>query len=225
MIESGNIHASERSGNELSAESSWCCLRCPRNEETLTASHLRVSSGVAVFCPRIRFRQVSQKTEIWVSEPLFPGYFFAKLNPRVLAQAKGTYGVFDVMKSGDRYAVLSDEVIRKIKHQTKATETGDPGSALIPGERWRIQDSSADDLDIIILQILPARERIKLLLKFLQEQAAAQLSVENLFPSIAGGSELLKFAARVRVQPARHGRRRGLERSAVSKTNWVPSAT
>ncbi|MBV8098754.1 MAG: hypothetical protein JOZ31_06330 [Verrucomicrobia bacterium] len=196
------------SSSESVAESSWCCLRCRRNEETLTASRLRASFGVEVFCPRIRFRQVSQKRGIWVSEPLFPGYFFAKLDPQVLAE---TNGVSEVVKLGDGYAVASEELIRKLKYQTRATETGDLRSVFVPGERWRSLDGIVDGPDIIILEILSGRERVRLLFEFFQQQAGAQLSEDDLFPSIASGFELLKFAARVCVHPARLGVRRGLQ--------------
>ena len=195
--------------NELLAESSWCCLRCRRNEETPTASHLYASAGFEVFSPRIRFAQISQNKRIWITEPLFPGYFFAKLDPRLLAQSAWTYGVSCLVKVGERYAVVSDEAIRKLKHQTTATETGDPRAALVPGERWRVLDDIKEGLDVVILQIRSSRERIKLLLEFFQQQAGVRPSGDNLCPSIANGFGLLKFSARVRVQSARLGLRRG----------------
>ena len=188
------------SSNESVSESSWCCLRCRRNQETLTASHLRTLFGVEVFCPRIRFRQVSRKSRIWVSEPLFPGYFFAKLDPRGLARTNGVSGV---VKLGDRYAVLTEAVIRKLKYETRATETGDMRSAFEPGERWSGLDEIVDSPDIIILEILSGRERITLLLEFFQQQAGGQLTHDNLFPSTVSGFELLRFAARVGVRPPR----------------------
>jgi transcriptional antiterminator RfaH len=204
---SGDVCASF--SNELLAESSWCCLRCRRNEETLTASHLHALAGAEVFCPRIRFVQISQNRRIWVSEPLFPGYFFAKLDPGVLARSTETYGVSCLVKVGDRYAVVSGEAIRKLKRQSIATETGDPRAALVPGERWRVLDEIREGLDFVILQIRPGRERIQLLLDFFQQQAGARASADNLYPSIANGFGLLKFCARVRVQSARPGLRRG----------------
>jgi transcriptional antiterminator RfaH len=188
------------SSHEFVAGSSWCCLRCRRNEETLTAAQLRWSLGAEVFCPRIRFRQVTQKTRLWVSEPLFPGYFFARLDPRWLEQ---TNRFSDVLVLGDRYAVAPNELIEKLKYHTRATETGDLRSVLIPGERWRGLDDFVDGPDIIILEILPGRERIARLLEFLQQPAGEQLSDDNLFLAAASGFALLKFATRVRIGPSR----------------------
>jgi len=143
---------------------------------------------------------------MWVSEPLFPGYFFAKLDPRMLAQ---TCGVYDVVKLGDQCAVASDELIKKLKDQARATETGDPRSAFAAGEQWKGLDDIGDAPEIIILQILAGSERIERLLNFFQQPATAQLGDDNLFPSIAGGFELLKFAARIRVLPPRRRVGRG----------------
>jgi transcriptional antiterminator RfaH len=199
---------SDSSNHELLAERFWYCWRCRRNEETCAASHLRAASGVEAFCPRIRFAQVNRKKRIWVNEPLFPGYFFAKLDHRMLAQ---TSGIYDLVKLGDRYAVASDELIEKLKEQARATELGDSRSALVAGEPWRGLDDMVSAPEITILQILAGRERIKQLLNFFQQPADAQLSDDSLSSSIVSGSELLRFCARVRVRPARYRAGRGPE--------------
>jgi transcriptional antiterminator RfaH len=207
-ISVSNVHPTGSSSESLE-ESSWYCLRCRRKQEKLSASHLRVLLGVAVFCPRIRFKQISRNTETWVTEPLFPGYFFAKFDSeQVVAEALAAYGVSDVLKLGARYAVVSDEIISELKQQTRATEIGSLASALVPGERWRVVDNIVNGLEVVILQILPARERIELLREFLQRGGRARLSDDSLCPSIPSGSSLLEFAARVEVHSARRGVRR-----------------
>ncbi len=207
-ISVSNVHPTGSSSESLE-ESSWYCLRCRRKQEKLSASHLRVLLGVAVFCPRIRFKQISRNTETWVTEPLFPGYFFAKFDSeRVVAEALAAYGLSDVLKLGARYAVVSEEIISELKQQTRATEIGSLASALVPGERWRVVDNIVNGLEVVILQILPARERIELLREFLQRGGRARLSDDSLCPSISSGSSLLEFAARVEVRSARRGVRR-----------------
>jgi transcriptional antiterminator RfaH len=207
-ISVSDVHSAGASSESLE-ENSWYCLRCRRNQEKLSASHLRVLLGVAVFCPRIRFKRISRNTEPWVSEPLFPGYFFAKFDSeRVVAEALTAYGVSDVLQLDARYAVVSDEIISELKQQTRSTEIGSLASALVPGERWRVVDDIANGLEVVILQILPARERIELLLEFLQREARARLSDDILCPSIASGLSLLEFAARIEVHFARRGVRR-----------------
>jgi transcriptional antiterminator RfaH len=207
-ISVSNVHPAGSSSESLEG-SSWYCLRCRRNQEKLSASHVRVLLGVAVFCPRIRFKQISRNTEIWVTEPLFPGYFFAKLeSERTVAEALAAYGVSDVLKLGARYAVVSDEIISDLKQQTRSTAIGPQASALVPGERWRVVDNMVNGLEVVIVQILPARERIELLREFLQRGGGPRLSDDSLCPSIPSGSSLLEFAARVEVHSARRGVRR-----------------
>lgn len=215
-ISVSDVHPSG-SSREPSEEGSWYCLRCRRNEEKLSASHLSVLLGVPVFCPRIRFKQIFRNTEIWVTEPLFPGYFFAKFDSeRTVAEALTAYGVSDVLQLNSRYAVVSDEIISELKQQTRGTEIGSQASALVPGERWRVVDNMVNGLEVVIVEILPARERIELLREFLQRRAKAQYGDENLWPSISSGSSLLEFAARVEVHSARRGVRRVQDRALVS---------
>ena len=113
-----------------------------------------------------------------MTEPLFPGYFFAKFDSeQVVAEALAAYGVSDVLKLGARYAVVSDEIISELKQQTRATEIGSQASALVPGERWRVVDNMVNGLEVVIVEILPARERIELLREFLQRGGRAQLAM------------------------------------------------
>jgi transcriptional antiterminator RfaH len=211
-ISVADVHPTGASSESL-AESYWYCLRCRRTHEKLLASHLRVLLGVAVFCPRIRFKQIGPNAEMWVVEPLFPGYFFAKLeSERLVPEALVAYGVSDVLRLGARYAVVSDEIIRELKEQTRSNEIGSLASALVPGERWRVADNMVKGLEVVILQILPARERIELLRGFLQRETRARLCNDSLGSSVPSGFSLLEFAARIEVHSGRLGVRR------VSKT-------
>jgi transcriptional antiterminator RfaH len=200
------------SGSEALEQSSWYCLRCRRNQETLTGSLQRVLFGVPVFCPRIRFKRISGNTKMWVTEPLFPGYFFAKFDSAsALAGALPAYGVFDVVKLGERYAVITDEAIRELKYQTRATETGSLGLALVPGERWRVLDNTGNGLEVVILQILSGRERVERLLEVLQRETVERLSDDESLLSITGGLNLLELVARVGLQSPRRGVRRSFK--------------
>jgi transcription antitermination factor NusG len=194
------------SRSEVLEEGSWYCLRCRRHQEMLTASYLRVLPGVAIFCPRIRFKRIYRKTATWVNEAWFPGHFFVRVkSERVLTEAPAIRGIFGIVKLGGRYAVVPDEVIRKLRDQSGATRSESFASALVPGERTRVRNGVARDMDVVILQILPAGERMKLFRRFLEQQAASD---NDLLPSIPNGFEFLNFAARVGVQSARRGVRK-----------------
>ena len=211
-ISLGDVHFTDSSSESLE-QSSWYCLRCRRTQEKLSALHVRVLLGMAVFCPRIRFKQINRNAERWVTEPLFPGYFFAKFDSeRAVADALAAYGVSDVLRLGARYAVVSDEIISELKEQTRSNEIGSLASALVPGERWRVADNMVKGLEVVILQILPARERIELLRGFLQRETRARLCNDSLRSSVPSGFSLLEFAARIEVHSGRLGVRR------VSKT-------
>jgi transcriptional antiterminator RfaH len=168
------------------------------------ASHLRVWFGVPVFCPRIRFGKIIRKVRMWVTEPLFPGYFFAQFDSeRILAAALAVCEVPDVVKSGDRYAKMPEELISELRQLTRATEDGSLGAALVSGERWRVTNKTGNAMQAVILQILPGRERIELLLKVLQQDVSAPFSADDSISSDPGQRNLLELTARVKVLSAR----------------------
>ena len=61
---------------ETEEEQLWYCVRSGQKKEHIAAANVRAMGNVRVMCPRIRFRQVVQGESRWVTEALFPGYFF-----------------------------------------------------------------------------------------------------------------------------------------------------
>ena len=58
----------------------WFCLRSQHRHEHIAANCLRLMENVEVFCPRLRFVQPRRYGKVWITEPLFPGYLFARFD-------------------------------------------------------------------------------------------------------------------------------------------------
>jgi transcriptional antiterminator RfaH len=72
----------------------WYCLRTRRKQEHAAAAHVRILGDFAVFCPRIGFHRPTKGGAIWVTEALFPGYFFARFSLReMLPLVRSAHGV------------------------------------------------------------------------------------------------------------------------------------
>jgi hypothetical protein len=168
------------------------------------ASHVRTWLGVPVFSPRIRFGKVIRNARMWVDEPLFPGYFFAQFESEpLLTAALATYAIPAVVKLSDRYAVMPDELISQLRQLTRATADGSLGSLLVSGGRWRVTSNTGDARQAVILQILPGRERVERLLKFLQADVTEPLGEDKVFSPGAEGLHWLELVARVKVLSGR----------------------
>src|SRR5260370_33331325 len=58
----------------------WFCLRAQPKREHIAAACLRQTCEVEVFCPRLRFRQLTSRGPVWFIEAMFPGYLFARFD-------------------------------------------------------------------------------------------------------------------------------------------------
>ena len=60
------------------ATAEWFCLRAQPKHEHIAAAHLQKVSEVEVFLPRVRFQRATRQGMAWVTEALFPNYFFSR---------------------------------------------------------------------------------------------------------------------------------------------------
>src|ERR1700739_4660319 len=98
----------------------WYCLHTRRKQEHVAAAHVRILGGVGVFCPRIRFRRPTKTGAIWVTEALFPGYFFARFSLReMLTLVRSAHGVSTVVRFGEFYPEVADSIIEELRVETE----------------------------------------------------------------------------------------------------------
>ena len=160
----------------------WYCLRSRQKHEHIAAAHVRVLGDVAVFCPRIHFKQASRRGVVWVTDALFPGYFFARfVLSELLLRVRTAYGVSSILRFGDRYLVVPDRVVEQLREAT-----GNAGAELMPivtpGEHVRVVNGILAGLETVVTQVLPAKERVKLLLEFLGRETIAEVAAIDLLP-------------------------------------------
>jgi Transcription termination factor nusG len=107
--------SSGESKNE--ADSAWYCLYSRRKQEHMAAAHVRLLGSIPVFCPRIRFRrQTRGGATVMVTEAMFPGYFFARFClGEMLPQVRSAHGVSSIVRFGDWYPVIDDNVIEQLR--------------------------------------------------------------------------------------------------------------
>jgi transcriptional antiterminator RfaH len=156
------------------AKPSWYCVRSQPKHEHIAAAHLRLLEGVRVFCPRIRFKRRTRQGIVWVTEAMFPGYLFARFD---LAEAhravRYAHGVSGLVRFGDRYPTIEEDIVTYLQEQTGATETTEVSYSVSQGDQVKIAEGAFAGLEAVVTQVLPARQRIKVLIEFLGRRMEA----------------------------------------------------
>jgi transcriptional antiterminator RfaH len=176
----------------------WYCLRAHRKQEHVAAAHVRLLEDVGVFCPRIRFRRPTKGGYIWVTEALFPGYFFAHFSLRdMLPLVRSAHGVISVVRFGEWYPEVAESIIEDLRVETEDRIIGESVSPLAPGDRVRLVGGALAGLEAVVTHVLPGNERVRLLLDFLGRETVAEARAEHIVPGEKVGSLVLRFAARL----------------------------
>jgi transcriptional antiterminator RfaH len=158
----------------------WFCVRSQPKHEHIAAARLR-ESGLEVFLPRIRFKKQSVRGPVWVTEALFPNYLFARFDFRdSLRLVRHAAGVSTVVHFGAHVPAVPDEVLRELQAHIGADELHVLPETFAPNDRVQISGGPMHGLVAVVTQVMPAKERVKVLLDFLGRQTSAEVPFEKL---------------------------------------------
>lgn len=142
----------------------------PRKEGVVLEGLLR--EGLTAYYPRLRGPRAGARVA-----PLFPGYLFAHLSPRLeLSALRRQPGVIRPLVFQGQLACIEPELIER----WQARESG--RGYLLPeapppfrrGERVRFSAGVFSGLEATVLEVLPSRERVRLLLQHLGGEAEVE---------------------------------------------------
>lgn len=172
-------------------DDSWYCVRALPKHEHIAAAAMRQIEGIEVFLPRLRFRRATRRGAVWVTEALFPCYLFARFDASELVRrVRSVNGVRGFVQFGDLLATAPNSVIADLRQHT-----GDQELCVIPdevtvGEEVKITGGAFHGLCAVVTQVIPSRQRVKVLLEFLgrsteMEVAKSDVVRENFNPLVA----------------------------------------
>ena len=154
----------------------WFCLKSQPKHEHIAAAHLRQTSAVEVFLPRVRFKRATRQGTAWVMEALFPGYLFARFDwQTTLRLVQHSRGVRGVVHFGERWPAIPETVIRELQQAVGATGLRTIPEAFVPGDEVEINEGAMRGLRAVVTRVLPGRERIAVLMEFLGRQTMIEL--------------------------------------------------
>ena len=159
-------------------DAEWYCLRSRPKNEHIAAAHLQKMAEVEVFLPRVRFQRSTQLGLAWVTEALFPNYLFARFNwQNSLRHVQAVRGVSGVVHFGDRWPVIPAAIIHDLQQAVGSTGMHTISAGLQPGDSVQIASGAMRGLSAVISRVMPARERIAVLMEFLGRTTEVELPV------------------------------------------------
>jgi transcriptional antiterminator RfaH len=169
-----------------SGEPAWYCLRSQPKHEHIAATHLRLLEDITVFCPRIKFKRATRQGVVRVTEAMFPGYLFARFElSKMHRQVRYAHGVSGIVRFADRYPTIDEQSLVQLRDYLDVGDVKELSYSLTQGDNVRVVDGAFEGLDAVITQLLPAKERVKILLDFLGRKIEAEVKHSSVLRQVA----------------------------------------
>ena len=168
----------------LSNDPVWFCLRAEPKREHLAATALRRRFAIECLSPRLRFRKLTHRGPVWFVEAMFPGYLFAKFVYSSQHRAvESSHGVRGIVRFGQRLAILPEDAVIALQSKAGADELVTVDSSPKIGQPVQFIEGPFQGLEVVVTQLLPARERIRVLLEFLGRPVEMEVSAAKVLPA------------------------------------------
>ena len=161
----------------------WYCLHTAPRQENKVALVLQRELAIDVFAPRIRFRRMRAGQPIWTTEALFPGYLFARFDYFARRrQINALPGVTSIVHFGEQVVPVADPVMAELRALVRDNETVEVTADPQPGSEVVITGGSLRGLRVLVTRVLPARQRIAVLLELLGAQREVEIERDRVLP-------------------------------------------
>lgn len=185
----------------------WYCARTQPKHEHIAAANIRKQLGLTVFHPRLGLERSTRRGVVRVMEPLFPCYLFVRCQlSEHIDQIRYVSGVSSLVHFGQKTPSIPDQVIEDLQRCFDSQEAMTANDPLRPGMEISVAEGAFLGAHGVVVRLLPARQRVQILLDFLGRPTLAEverkvLTVENqsvadLIPLLSNQSRM-DFAAAV----------------------------
>jgi len=150
----------------------WSVFLTKPRKEKIAVEYLS-REGFDTYCPRVMSKNIRDQT----GQPLFPGYLFIRLSPSMeLTIAARCPGIFRPLIFGNQVAFIEESIISgwKERESGKGFVKPEPRPAFQQGQKVRFSEGPFAGLDGEVLEDLPAKERVKVLLEHLGMSVAVE---------------------------------------------------
>jgi transcriptional antiterminator RfaH len=159
------------------ANAAWFCVRTHSKREHVAARWLQRYLHIDAYVPRIRFRRSQPRGPVWFIEALFPNYLFARFDPdKSLQHIDYAPGIRGVVRFGAHCPAIPEDVIESLRATVGADQVHVIDQQLQPGETVQLAGGLFHGLEAVVARVIPAQERVAVLLEFLGRQTMVELS-------------------------------------------------
>jgi transcriptional antiterminator RfaH len=184
----------------------WYCVRTQPKHEHIAAATLTRNLGLEVFHPRLRLERATRRGVVRVVEPLFPCYVFVCCClGELLDEIRYVNGVSSLVHFGDKIPAVPEVVIEELRQCFETEEPVAVEDRLYPGADVTVAEGAFLGFSGIVVRLLPARQRVQILLEFLGRTTIAEVdrtslatenhSVATLVPTLAMAAQVKMAAA------------------------------
>lgn len=161
----------------------WFCVQTQPKHEKIAARFLRSQVGLEVFSPVIRFQRATASGRKWFEEALFPGYIFGRFPYRTHYRlVAASLGVTKIVGFGGQPAVVDPGVLEDLRQFAKDNEVIEVAPQIAPGEEVTVLDGPFKGLRALVTKVMPAKDRIAVLLELLGTQREVEVTASRVLP-------------------------------------------
>jgi len=164
----------------------WFCLKTQPKHEHLAATGLRRHHDMKCFSPRIRFRKPTRRGAVWFVEAMFPGYIFAEfVFSKQHRQVEYSSGIQGVVRFGDQVATVDPVLLANLQEKAGSEELVTFNPEIEVGQSVQIAEGPFQGVEALVTHLMPARERIRVLLEFLGRSVEMEVATPKVLPVTA----------------------------------------
>src|SRR5947207_905815 len=154
----------------------WYCARTKPKHEHLVAANLKRNLGLRVFHPRLKLERATRRGVVRVIESLFPCYIFVRCNVKEsIDEIRYVSGMSSLVRFGEKIAVVPDPVIDELSQCFDTEEPVAVEDNFSSGTEVMVAEGAFAGFHGIVLRVLPAKQRIQVLLDFLGRSTVAEV--------------------------------------------------
>lgn len=178
-----NHPMSAKNDQEPEVSYGWICVRTQKKSEHIAAATLSQYDDVEAFCPRLKFKRKTRRGVVWFTEAMFPCYVFVRCalggSFSAIRYARGVVGLVDF--AGD-VPTIPDAQIEALRELVGDDEVRVIEKTVEPGEEVEVTEGPLRGLIAVVTEVLPAKDRVRLLLEFLGQSREIEVSLESVIP-------------------------------------------
>lgn len=163
----------------------WFCVKTGPKQETRVLRQLVSLPEISAYCPRIAYKKLRASGPARVSEAMFPRYVFARfLLPEQVRGVLSLTGVRGLVQFGGRPSIVVPGIIEKLREITNDEPEVEVFQEVRPGMNVVIGHGPYRGLEVLVSRVLPAGERVAVLLEVLGAEREVEIQREALLPPI-----------------------------------------